>query len=298
VTAALETRGGGAQGLVTIAAALAEAARRLDEAGVAEPRRDARLLVGHALGAGPELVVGHPERGLSPGEAARVAALVALRAERRPMAQILRRREFWSLPFEVTGDTLDPRPDSECLVEAALARVVARDAALRILDLGTGTGCLLLALLHELPRATGLGVDISAAACRVAARNAAALGLAPRAEFAVSDWGRAVTGRFDLIVANPPYIPSGDLAGLAPEVSVFEPRVALDGGCDGLGAYRALAPDLARLLAPGGFAAIEIGPGQGEPLAGVLRPLGVVPLAVARDLGLRERCLVVGGEGP
>ncbi|HLF58100.1 MAG TPA: peptide chain release factor N(5)-glutamine methyltransferase, partial [Alphaproteobacteria bacterium] len=266
---------------------------RLTAAGVPEPRRDARLLVGHALGGGSEIVLGFPERILTDDEAERIAALVALRAARRPVAQILGRREFWSLNFAVTADTLDPRPDSECLIEAVLAHVPDRNARLNILDFGTGTGCLLLALLHELPRATGLGIDLSAAACAVAERNAAALGLSDRAAFAVSDWGRAVAGAYDLIVANPPYISEPELAGLEPEVSLFEPKLALNGGGDGLAAYRALAPDLARLLAPNGCAAIEIGFGQAEAVASVLGAHGIECIATSRDLASHQRCLIV-----
>jgi release factor glutamine methyltransferase len=204
------------------------------------------------------------------------------------------RREFWSLPFEVTEETLDPRPDSECLVETVLARIPDRRAPLRILDLGTGTGCLLLALLHELPQARGFGVDISPGACEAAARNALSLGLDRRAAFAAGDWGAGVAGAYDVIVTNPPYIRVAEVAGLDPEVRDFEPRRALDGGSDGLAAYRALAPDVARLLAPEGFAAFEIGLGQAEAVASVLRPHGLAPLAVARDLQSRERCLITG----
>jgi release factor glutamine methyltransferase len=281
---------------MTIAAALDLARRRLSEAGIEDPRREARSLIGHALHAGVEITLGHPERELSPDELDRIAALVAARAQRRPMAQVTGRREFWSLEFEVTCDTLDPRADSECLIEAALAVVPDRDAPLRILDLGTGTGCLLLALLHECPRATGLGVDISQAALAVAKRNARALGLAARAAFLASDWGRAVAGEFDLVLANPPYIRAADLAALAPEVAHFEPRLALDGGPDGLDAYRRLAPDVARTLAPGGFAVIEVGDIEGA--RAIFAEAGLVQMAVGLDLAGRERALVLSGHRP
>lgn len=287
MTVKLLPRGG------TVGEIFAAAVQRLSEAGVAEPRRDARLLIGHVLGGGPEIALGFPERAVGPAEARRIAALISLRAGRRPMAQILGRREFWSLPFLVTGDTLDPRPDSECLIEAALARIGDRKALLRILDLGTGTGCLLLSLLHELPNATGVGVDISPAACSVAARNAAALGLAGRADIVTGDWGRGISGRFDVIVANPPYIPENELAGLEPEVSAFEPDAALSGGADGLSAFRALAPDLARLLARVGLVVIEIGSGQADSVATVMGGRGLACEAVIRDLAARERGLVL-----
>ena len=268
------------------------AVARLAEAGVAEPRMDARLLIGHALGGGPEIVLGFPERMLGPAEVRRIAALVAERVRRRPMAQILGRREFWSLPFIVSEDTLDPRPDSECLIGAVLTRIADHTLPLRILDFGTGTGCLLLSLLHEFPAASGVGVDISPAAVAVAARNAAILGLAPRAMFVSGNWGAGIAGHFDVVVANPPYIPDFELAALEPEISLFEPSTALSGGPDGLAAYRALAPDMARLLARGGMAVIEIGAGQADSLAGIMAEAGLMREAAIGDLAGRERALV------
>lgn len=279
-------------GAATIAEAMTEAVRRLAAAGVAEPRREARILVGHGLGVRAEYVIGHPERELKPDEWARIEAAVARRCTRRPLAQVLGKREFWSLEFAVTPDTLDPRADSECLIEAVLAHVPDRNARLDILDLGTGTGCLLLTLLHEMPNARGTGVDISAAALKVARRNAESLGLAARARFLEGDWGGGIEGRFDVIVANPPYVPAAELARLQPEVALFEPRLALDGGTDGLAQYRRLAPDLARLLATGGIAVIELGLGQQEAAAAILGEAGLESTAVALDLALRERAIV------
>ena len=276
----------------SIGGIFAAAVERLCEAGVAAPRMDARLLIGHALGGGSEIVLGFPERMLGPAEVRRIAALVAERVRRRPLAQILGRREFWSLPFIVSEDTLDPRPDSECLIGAVLARIADRTLPLRILDFGTGTGCLLLSLLHELPAASGTGVDISPAAAAVAARNAAILGLAPRANFVTGNWGAGIAGRFDVIVANPPYIPDFEFAELDPEVSVFEPRTALSGGPDGLAAYRALAPDMVRLLARGGTAVVEIGAGQADSLTGIMAGVGLMREAAIGDLAGRERALV------
>ncbi len=276
----------------TLAAALESAARRLKQAGVPEPRREARLLVGHALGVEVEVVLGDPERAIGGSEAARIAALVTLRAERRPMAQVLGVREFWSLPFRVAAETLDPRPDSETVVEAALACVSDRNAGLRLLDLGTGTGCLLLALLSELPRARGVGVDVCGQACAVARANAVALGLDGRASFVVGDWGRNLAGAFDLIVANPPYVPESEFGALDPEVSLFEPRRALSGGADGLACYRALAPDLVRLLAPQGTAILEVGAGQASAVRSIIAGAGLVWAGLRHDLAGRERCLV------
>lgn len=276
----------------SIGSIFAAAVERLAEAGVAEPRMDARLLIGHALGGGPEIVLGFPERAPDPAEARRIAELVAERVRRRPLAQILGRREFWSLPFTVSENTLDPRPDSECLTAAVLARAADRMRPLRILDFGTGTGCLLLSLLHELPAASGVGVDISPAAVAVAARNAVALRLARRAKFVTGNWGAGIAGHFDVIVANPPYIPDSELAALEPEVSQFEPRTALSGGPDGLAAYRALAPDMARLLARGAMAVVEIGAGQADPVTGIMVRAGLLREATVGDLAGRERALI------
>jgi release factor glutamine methyltransferase len=207
------------------------------------------------------------------------------------MAHILGRREFWSLDFAVTSDTLTPRPDSETLVAAVLDIVAGRDRPLGILDLGTGTGCLLLALLHELPNATGVGVDRSAAALAVALGNAQALGLAPRVQFHEGDWGEGLTGRFDVVISNPPYIVSADVPNLSPEVR-HEPRLALDGGADGLDAYRALAPHVGRLLEPAGVAVLEIGEGQAPAVEEILRTAGLKPVDRRRDLAGIERCIV------
>jgi release factor glutamine methyltransferase len=279
----------------TLAEAVAGAARRLAAAGVDEPRRDARLLVCRLLGGGPELLLAQPERLLSGAEAARVEAAVARRVLREPVSRILGQREFWSLPFALNGDTLDPRPDSETLVEAVLAALPDRAAPLRILDLGTGSGCLLLALLSELPHAGGCGIDISAAAAALAAENAARLGLGGRARFLRHSWEDGLDlapDPWDLIVANPPYIASGEIAGLAPEVAGYDPPAALDGGPDGLGAYRALIPVAAEVLKPGGFIALEIGQGQAGPVEALLFDAGLTPLRRAADLAGVERCLL------
>ncbi len=215
-----------------------------------------------------------PERSLSDEESRRLAAAAARREAREPLAQIVGHREFWSLDFIVTHDTLTPRPDSETIVAAALALSGGDDRAMHILDFGTGTGCLLLALLHELPQARGVGVDRSAAALAVARRNAAALGLSERAQFVQGEWGTGLSGTFDVIVANPPYIVESELVTLAPELG-FEPLGALSGGPDGLAAYRALAGDVQRLLAADGVAVLEVGQGQAESVEAILRASGL-----------------------
>ncbi len=279
----------------TVAGCLDAATRRLRLAGVAQPRLDAGLLLGHVLDADRATLIGHPDRRLDRGEDRRFTALVARRAAREPIAQLTGEREFWSLSIRVGPTVLVPRPDSETLIAAALDPLADRGRPWRVLDLGTGSGCLLLALLSELPNARGIGVDISWDALGVARRNAARLGLADRARFVRGDWGRALIGEFDIIVANPPYIADAAFADLEPEVARYEPRIALAGGADGLDCYRGLAADLDRLLAPTGTAAIEIGAGQGSAVSAILAAAGVAATGIKRDLAGIERCLVVRG---
>ena len=280
-------------GAPTIGAALDAAARALAAAGVPEARREAQVLLGHALGAGREVVLGHPERPITPDQRDALEIVVERRRAREPTAYILGEREFWGLGFRVSGATLIPRPDSEAVVEAALASVADRSGPLSVLDLGVGSGCLLLALLSELPGALGVGVDISAGALAVARANGVRLGLAGRARFVRGDWGRALAGAWDLIVANPPYVDAGEFDTLAPEIARFEPRLALVGGADPLACYRALAPDVARLLAPGGSAALEVGADQAPRVAAVMADYGLVEGARRRDLSGIERCVLV-----
>lgn len=285
--AAVETGG-------TVEQALATGAARLRDAGVAAGRRDALLLLAIALGADPNTLRLRPERPLDAAEWSAFEALLGRRAGREPVSRIVGTREFWSLPFKITRDTLDPRPDSETLVEAVLARIGDRGAPLDILDLGTGSGCLLLALLSELPAARGLGVDISEAALKVARENAMALGLAGRADFLCAPWGAALGGAWQVIVSNPPYILSEELPELAPEVQDFDPPLALAGGPDGLDAYRALAPEITRLMAPGGLAALEIETTQIDTVEALLRSAGLKNLGRVRDLAGNWRCLLAG----
>lgn len=271
------------------AAVLHAGAARLRSAGIEEARREARLLLSHCSGVPVEQLFAHPETEIPGPAAERFEAALLRRLGREPLSHILGVREFWSLSFQVSGEVLDPRPDSESIVALALDLIAPR----RILDLGTGSGCLLCALLHELPAASGLGIDRSPAALRIAAANAEALGLAPRARFALSDWGAAVGEAFDLVVSNPPYIASSEIAALAPEVAAHEPRAALDGGADGLDAYRAIALQLDRLLAAEGAAVFEIGAGQEADVAGILAAAGFPLLATRADLGGHVRALAV-----
>ncbi len=289
----------------TIARTLTAAGARLEEAGVEDPRRDARLLIAAALEVGPEHLIAEPERVLDDAEAARIEASIARRAAREPVSRILGRRGFWNLELEITPDTLDPRPDSETLVAAVLDRIGAQGlmgAPLSVLDLGTGSGCLLLALLSELPAASGLGLDISAAALEVARRNARKLGLSHRARFAVGDWAGdcavGLDGSWQLIVSNPPYIREGEIGDLAPEVARYDPILALTAGSDGLDAYRKLLPRAAGLLGRGGMLALEVGRGQQDAVTDLLAASGLTPLGRYRDLGGIERCLLAGPGKP
>lgn len=276
----------------TVEAWLARAAALLAEAGIEEARLEARLLLAEAGGWPPEALLSRRADRLAEETRFRAEAMLERRRRREPAAHILGRREFRGLEFEVTPDVLDPRPDSETVIEAALLRIGNRDASLRVLDLGTGTGCLLLAALSELPDARGLGVDLSAAAIEVATSNARRLGLARRARFVVGDWGKGLSKGFDVILCNPPYVPAGEIAGLQPEVALWEPTLALSGGEDGLDAYRRLAPEVARLLLPGGFAAVEIGQDQGAAVGAIGDRAGLSVSRCVKDLGGRDRCLI------
>jgi release factor glutamine methyltransferase len=285
---------GDAIGGDTIGAAVAEAAARLAAAGIVEARREARLLAALALGVDPAVAWGFPERRLDESPRQRLAALVARRAAREPLSRLRGTREFWSLDFALSPDTLDPRPDSETLIEAALALLPDREAPLSVVDFGTGSGCLLLALLAEFRNALGVGVDIRPGAAAVARRNAETLGLGARARFVVGVWDATILGPADVILANPPYIPSKEIETLAPEVARFEPRQALDGGPDGLAAYRVLVPASRRLLSPGGVALFEVGAGQAEAVARLAARYGLRVRAVRCDLAGIERCVAVG----
>ncbi|MCA3255839.1 MAG: peptide chain release factor N(5)-glutamine methyltransferase [Alphaproteobacteria bacterium] len=249
------------------------------------PRLDAEVLAAHLLGVDRSaLLLRHLDE---PLDADGWAALVGRRLGHEPVAHILGEREFWSLTFRVTPATLIPRPDSETLIEAALART-PRDAARRILDLGTGSGCLLLAALSEYGQATGVGVDASAEAAAVAADNAARLGLAARAEIIVGGWDARAGERFDLVFSNPPYVESD--AELSPEVRDHEPHTALFAGPDGLDDYRRIVPLLPRYLAPGGWAHLEIGPTQADVVSALGREAGLTS-ELTCDLAGRPRCL-------
>lgn len=276
----------------TLGEALRQGARRLEQAGIDTAVFDARLLLAEVTGLAAPMVSLRGDSVMEPEAAARFEAMLVRREGREPVSHILGRRGFWTLDLAVTPATLDPRPDTETLVEAVLAALPEREAPLRLLDFGTGSGCILLALLSELPAATGVGIDASPAALAVAKANAEACALAGRAAFRLGDWGFGIDGRFDVIVSNPPYIPEAEIDALAPEVARFEPRSALSGGADGLDCYRRLIPDIARLLGPGGLAALEVGQGQAGAVAALLTDAGLGQIMMRCDLGKIERCVV------
>ncbi len=275
---------------VNLRSALNDATGRLAEAGVDTARLDAELLMAQALGLAREEIFLSPDRQLSVREMAAFEALVSRRAAREPVARITGTKEFWSLQFALNAATLVPRPDSETLVAAVLQEIgEAAGGPLRILDLGTGSGCLLLALLSEMPGATGIGVDCDPEAVVVARQNARRLGLQERAEFRDGDWFGALEAdaqspRFDVIISNPPYIETGEIAGLAPEVASFEPRAALDGGADGLEAYRRIATSAQKYLASDGQIFLELGAGQEKAVSKILEHHGLGVRGQYKDL--------------
>jgi release factor glutamine methyltransferase len=267
-----------------------DAVKKLAEAGIESPRAEARLLLAHALGVSRDQTLGPIDP--TPEQALAFEGLVARRSAREPSAYITGHKEFWSLDFKVGPGVLIPRPDSETLIEEALRIFPDRNAPLAIADLGAGSGVLLVAALNEFPNATGIGFESSDAAYPYAKLNAGRL-MMDRAEIRHADWGTAEENSFDLVFSNPPYIPAGEIAGLEPDVALHEPRAALDGGGDGLDAYRALALLLPRLLKSGGWAILEIGAGQGPALEPLFRNSGLAVRRITPDLAGIPRALVL-----
>jgi release factor glutamine methyltransferase len=262
-----------------IAALLEEAARCLRTAGVESPRLEARILLEEAGGVGRARQVAEPDLQLELAAVQTFRSLVQRRAVREPLAYILGRAEFWSLSYAIVPGVLVPRPETETLIEVAIDLFPERGRPLRILDIGSGSGCVLLTLLHLFPNARGIGTDSSATARACATRNAERLAVEPRVDIREANFAEGVEGPFDLVLSNPPYIPGGEIRGLQPEVALYEPRAALDGGPDGLDAYRAVLPALPSLLAGDGVALLEIGKGQER---------DVLDLARGHDLRGRE----------
>ncbi|TPK57442.1 peptide chain release factor N(5)-glutamine methyltransferase [Mesorhizobium sp. B2-4-19] len=275
---------------------LLRAARaRLMTAGVGDPALDARLIVEHFSGTTRTQAVADPERMIDSNTIAAIDAALRRRAGGEPVHRILGYREFYGLRLALSPETLEPRPDTETLVEAMLPFVKAmatREGACRILDLGTGSGAIALALLSAVPAATATGVDISAGALATAARNAVELGLGARFTTVQSDWFEKVSGRYHVIAANPPYIPSGDIGNLQDEVRDFDPRQALDGGVDGLNPYRIIAAEAARFLEAESRIAVEIGHTQRNEVTDIFKAAGYASAAALRDLGGNDRVLV------
>jgi release factor glutamine methyltransferase len=269
---------------------LAYATTTLQTAGIDNPQLDSRLLAAHGLKLDRAQLLSQSDRVLTEREIGLLTVFIEYRARHESVARIKGEREFWSLPFGLNEATLEPRPDSETLIEAALKKTPKPEA--RILDIGTGTGCLLLSLLHELPKATGLGVDISERAIQQAQENAQRLNMQNRATFKSNNWAEGITETFDIIISNPPYIAHDVILTLAPEVRDFDPTLALNGGKDGLNAYRHLIPELPKLLKPKGFAVFEIGYDQATSVTTLFKNAGFTTITTRKDLGGNDRCLL------
>ncbi|GLK68439.1 peptide chain release factor N(5)-glutamine methyltransferase [Hansschlegelia plantiphila] len=277
--------------------AVRRAAARLAAADVASPQLDARLLALEAFGIDHAILLADGNVPIALGDSDCLDRLVERRIAGEPVARITGRREFWGLDFALAPETLVPRPDTETVVEAALAEVGDPDRPLRVLDLGTGSGCLLLAVMSELPEAFGVGVDLSPVAAATARANAQALGLGGRTGFVVGDWSASISGSFDLVVSNPPYIVSGEIAELDKDVRDHDPRLALDGGPDGLHHYREILGQAAPLLSPGAAMVLELGAGQGPEVSGLALDAGLKIRRIVPDLAGVPRALVAG-RGP
>jgi release factor glutamine methyltransferase len=271
---------------------IVKAAAALAAAGFEEPRRQARRLVAEALAIPESALFGNPDRAVDQQQISWVRAISDRMVAGEPLSRILERREFWGLEFALSADTLDPRPETETVIEAVLRRKLDRERPLHLLDLGTGTGCLLLALLSEFPASTGIGIDIAEGAIRTAVRNSVSLGLGGRARFFVGDWTNALLGKFDAIVANPPYIASKTIPLLPREVACHDPWRALDGGEDGLRSYPKIAEAAQKLLCRDGILATEIGAGQADAVALILEVNGLLVEGVEKDLAGIARCMI------
>ena len=282
---------------VSVSEALHHVAQSFRAGSIEEAEADARVLIGHALHLDRARLIAQSDRNLEAREITVISALATRRLRREPVSRIVGQKEFWSLPISVTPDVLVPRPETETVVEGALDFVMRsglRLEKLRVLDIGTGSGALLLALLHELKNAIGTGTDLSPAALNVARANAARCRLDSRCTFVVCDIATGVEGPFDLVVSNPPYIAHDEIAMLAPEVRDYDPEVALDGGRDGLDAYRSIAGDAKRILAPGGRLFVELGAGQDEPVRALFTKVGLIPGIPRKDLAGIPRVLSAG----
>jgi len=276
----------------TLVSVWTDVRKRLEAAGVDSPVLDARLLLEAGAGVSRLDIVTDPRRAISDEQVRAVDVLTKRREAREPVSHILGRKHFWTLDLAVNANVLTPRPETEFVVEAGLQETLPADAPHRILDLGTGSGAIMLALLKERPNATGVAIDISEEALAVVRANAEQLGVAERLQAGQGNWAEHIDERFDLVVSNPPYIRTSDIDGLEPEVSRFEPRVALDGGADGLAAYRIIAAALPSLLKPGGAFALEVGAGQAESVKALAEEAGLATGEPRRDLSGIPRVVV------
>lgn len=282
---------------MTRAELLREARRRLTQTRIDNPSLDARLLLLHALAIDAMDLARAPEAPVSYAAIAALDGMLARRIAGEPVARILGEKEFYGLSFRLSPDTLAPRPETELIVDEALKIFDDEERPFSLLDLGAGSGCILLAILHQRPMGRGVAVDRALGAMRTARDNAARLGLDAQARFVVSDWGSCLAGGFDLVVSNPPYIATGEIAGLPREVARHDPLLALDGGADGMDAYRAILSDLDRLLRPDGVAIFEIGHDQGVAIATLAAAHGLACEPVRRDLAGRDRVAILRRSG-
>ncbi len=269
---------------------LQRATMMLSSAGIENPKRDALVLLAHVMGVDQSAVLARLQEPLPQSALYGMDRVVAVRSLHQPVSHITGKRGFWNHEFMVNSDVLDPRPDTETLVAAALEQPFDT-----VLDLGTGSGAIILSLLAERPQAMGVATDISPKALDIARRNAGRIGVADRVRFVESDWFASLSGRYDLIVGNPPYIAAAEMAGLAPEVRDWEPHLALTPGGDGLGAYRAIATGLDGFLAPGGRALFEIGYRQAADVCAIFADAGFARLEVMKDLSGHDRVVVLNG---
>ena len=276
--------------LQTFTNAMETAKELLLFAGIDEPTREARLLLSYVTGLPASQIFIHPDRELNSVEYKNLEGLVSRRLNHEPISHLLGRREFWSLNFLVGPQVLDPRPASETLVETAFKYFNDQNASFSVLDLGTGSGCLVLSVLSERPHAGGLGIDVSSAALGIARQNAILHSLSERVSFKYGDWAKNLDGEFDLILCNPPYIAAHEMNNLASGIINFEPSIALFGGVDGLNAYRKLSDDIAKLLSPKGIAIIECGQGQSESVNKILKKAGLTQIDTNKDISGITRC--------
>jgi len=276
----------------TIQSTLTFAITELHAKAIENPRQDARLLLAHVLNKDQSFLLAYPETPLSKNQHAKFTNLLQQRLQGRPISKIIGYKEFWSLRFITSEHVLDPRPDSETLIESVLDHVPNKNTPYRILDLGTGSGCLLLTLLTEYKNATGIGVDLSPQALNVAQQNAQSLKIHDRVALINARWADALHEKFDIIISNPPYIPSADIAALQDEVKIHDPLLALDGGLDGLDCYREIYQHIPQLLSPKGICAFEIGFDQALSVKEILEKHGLLHLETRHDLSNHPRIIV------